>query len=150
MTPTIYFCGSIRGGRADAHIYGELIALLQARCGRVLTEHVGLESLAACGEATMSEQAIYDRGMCRPRPWQRRPPCSSLSPPPSSDMQWLLESQCVVAECTVPSLGVGYEVAMAITLGKPVLCLYRPAPGRCMYSSRYVRKVVGPNIHGHA
>jgi hypothetical protein len=49
-----------------------------------------------------------------------------------ADMQWLEASTAVVAECTVPSLGVGYEIAMAHTRGKPILCLYRPAPGRCM------------------
>jgi hypothetical protein len=64
MTHTIYFCGSIRGGRDDARFYEEVIALLQGRYGRVLTEHVGLESLAQCGEATMPERAIHDRGVC--------------------------------------------------------------------------------------
>ena len=32
-------------------------------------------------------------------------------------------SEVLIAEVTVPSTGVGYEVAHAISLGKPVLCL---------------------------
>ena len=30
----------------------------------------------------------------------------------------------MIAEVTVPSLGVGYEIATAIHLNKPILCLY--------------------------
>lgn len=36
----IYFCGSIRGGRDDVHIYKDIISQLGAY-GEVLTEHVG-------------------------------------------------------------------------------------------------------------
>ncbi len=42
------------------------------------------------------------------------------------DVEWLERSDFFVAEVTVPSLGVGYEVAKAQELGKPTLCLYRP------------------------
>lgn len=36
----IYFCGSIGGGRQDAHLYGRLIKKLE-KYGTVLTTHVG-------------------------------------------------------------------------------------------------------------
>jgi len=39
-------------------------------------------------------------------------------------MAWLEETDVVVAEVTGPSLGVGYEIGIAETLGKPILCLY--------------------------
>ena len=45
------------------------------------------------------------------------------------DMQWLSQAHIVVAEVTQPSLGVGFEIARAITLNKPVLCLFRPSSG---------------------
>ena len=45
------------------------------------------------------------------------------------DMQWLSQCHVVVAEVTQPSLGVGFEIARAITLNKPVLCLFRPSSG---------------------
>ena len=41
-----YFAGSIRGGRDDVELYRELIKYLQA-FGRVLTEHIGLDSLSS-------------------------------------------------------------------------------------------------------
>ena len=31
----------------------------------------------------------------------------------------------MIAEVSTPSLGVGYEYALAVQLGKPVLCVYR-------------------------
>ena len=34
-----------------------------------------------------------------------------------------------MAEVTVPSLGVGYEIGRAVAMGKNVLCLYRPHDG---------------------
>ncbi|WP_421017143.1 nucleoside 2-deoxyribosyltransferase [Furfurilactobacillus cerevisiae] len=40
------------------------------------------------------------------------------------DMKWLAESDAVVAETSNPSLGVGYELASAERLGKPVIILH--------------------------
>ena len=102
----IYFAGSIGAGRQDAPIYAQLIAYLK-RYGVVLTEHVGDISLTEAGEKRISDTEIHDR-----------------------DLEWLLESDAVVAEITVPSLGVGYELGRAVEWRKDILCLYRPAEGR--------------------
>jgi len=102
----IYFAGSIRGGRDEGPLYRRLIALL-AEYGEVLTEHVGDVELTSAGEDGLSDEAIYER-----------------------DMAWLAESDVVVAEVTVPSHGVGYEIGRAASLGKPVLCLHRRGAGR--------------------
>lgn len=45
-------------------------------------------------------------------------------------MKWLNDTNIVVAEVTNPSLGVGYELAMAENLNKKILCLYRPSQGK--------------------
>ena len=97
----VYFAGSIRGGRQDAALYREMIAFLEARGYPVLTEHVGLESLREAGEQTMTEEEIFER-----------------------DMAWLQACDLVVAECTTPSHGVGYELARARDMGKPVHIFY--------------------------
>jgi len=102
----IYFAGSIRGGRDDAVLYRQIIALLM-EYGDVLTEHVGDASLTSTGEDGPSDEVIYER-----------------------DMAWLTEADAVIAEVTTPSHGVGYEVARAEALGKPVLCLHRRTTGR--------------------
>ena len=107
MTRRIYFAGSIRGGRGDAALYREIVALLGAY-GEVLTEHVASPGLTPAGEEGLGDRAIHDR-----------------------DVAWLRASDCVVAETTTASLGVGYEIARAVEMGKPVLCLFRPsAEGR--------------------
>lgn len=94
----IYFAGSIRGGRADAELYHNIIRYIQQELGcKVLTEHVGDLSLSE----NNIDQAIY-----------------------LQDTGWLKESDIVIAECTTPSLGVGYELAFAEKLNKPVHIFY--------------------------
>jgi hypothetical protein len=102
----IYFAGSIRGGRSDVAVYETFISFLRV-FGEVLTGHVGNPDLTEKGDDGPNDRYIHDR-----------------------DMKWLSACDLVVAEVTVPSLGVGYELGSAIALGKPVLCLYRPMPGR--------------------
>jgi len=97
----IYFCGSIRGGRDLAADYEKMITLLGSY-GRVLTEHLGSDEVIESKDRILSDLEIHDR-----------------------DLQWIVESDVVVAEVTVPSLGVGYEIGRAIEMGKPVLCLFQ-------------------------
>lgn len=96
----IYFCASIRGGRQLAPDYELLIVMLQ-EYGQVLTEHLGSDQIIQSKDRILSNQEIHDR-----------------------DLQWVRESDVVVAEVTVPSLGVGYEIGRAIEMGKPVLCIF--------------------------
>jgi len=100
----IYFAGAIRAGRRDAELYRRLIDFLEG-FGEVLTGHVGRDDLLA-REGEMSEREIYER-----------------------DLTWMRRADLVVAEGTTPSLGVGYEIALAVTLGKKVFCLFRPEEG---------------------
>ena len=98
----VYFAGSIRGGRADAALYNKIIEYIKNKHD-VLTEHVGDLDLSAFE----SEDHSYDRQIYL------------------QDMKWMSECDFVVAECTVPSLGVGYELCYAEKLGKPVHIYYR-------------------------
>ena len=41
------------------------------------------------------------------------------------DTDWLREADVIVAEVTTTSLGVGYEIGLAESLEKRILCLYR-------------------------
>ncbi|WP_321329438.1 nucleoside 2-deoxyribosyltransferase [uncultured Ilyobacter sp.] len=103
----IYFAGSIRGGRENMEIYAELIEFL-SNYGTVLTEHVGYKDLEETFESEKSDFAIYDQ-----------------------DIAWLRECDLVVAEVSQPSIGVGYEIGIAESLGKKILCLYNEeAPKR--------------------
>ena len=92
----IYFAGSIRGGRVDAGLYHRMIVYLQ-KTDRVLTEHVGDMSL----QESTTDAEIY-----------------------AQDTAWLREAELLIAECTCPSLGVGYELACAEHLGIPCHIFY--------------------------
>lgn len=106
----IYFAGSITGGRDDSALYAEIIALL-SQYGKVLTEHVGHSHLSAMGETDVTPEYIYER-----------------------DAAWVREADVLVAEVTTPSLGVGYELGLAESLNKKILCLHRTSAGKKLSS----------------
>lgn len=97
----IYFCGSIAGGRQNAAVYGVIVDHLESLGHEVLTKHVARPDVLTWEQAK-TPQEVYAR-----------------------DMAWLRQCDAVVAEVTSPSLGVGYEIAEALHLRKPVLCVYR-------------------------
>lgn len=49
------------------------------------------------------------------------------------DTNWLRECDAVIAECTSPSLGVGYELAYAEKYDKPCFLFYRRS--KCQLSA---------------
>lgn len=100
MMKKVYFAGSIRGGRADAELYGRVIKHIQKE-HIVLTEHIGDLSLSKLEDVENSDAAIYEQ-----------------------DTAWLREADLVIAECTTPSLGVGYELAYAESHSIPVHIFY--------------------------
>ncbi|MBR2825572.1 MAG: nucleoside 2-deoxyribosyltransferase [Solobacterium sp.] len=102
MKQNIYFAGSIRGGRKDATLYHELIEEMK-KTDVVLTEHIGDLSRSVFEQSQDKDQEIYIQ-----------------------DVTWLKESDLVIAECTNPSLGVGYELAYAERYNIPTYIFYRP------------------------
>ena len=98
----IYFAGSIRGGREDAALYQRAISFIN-ETDTVLTEQVGDLSRSILEQGRDKDSLIYEQ-----------------------DTNWLRQCDMVIAECTHPSLGVGYELAYAEKLGKPVHIFYRP------------------------
>ncbi|KAM9075106.1 LOW QUALITY PROTEIN: 5-hydroxymethyl-dUMP N-hydrolase [Megaptera novaeangliae] len=106
--PSLYFGGSIPGGREDRELYGRIVSRLR-RFGAELTEHVATADQGARGEeAAGGDRLIHER-----------------------DLAWLQQAE-VVVEVAQPSLGVGYELRRAVARNKPVLCLFRPQSGRVL------------------
>ena len=108
MPTTIYFSGSISGGRHDVETYRTIVAALERAGHRVLAGMVTATHIGDDGEA-LPPREIFAR-----------------------DMGWLAEAAntngVLVAEVSRPSLGVGYEIAAArYEHAMPVFCLYRPA-----------------------
>ncbi len=102
----VYFAASIRGGRDDRKKYSEIIHMLSQKY-QVLTEHIGNDTLSQSGEADLSDYSIYER-----------------------DISYIKESDFVVAECSTPSLGVGYELSYSEQLKKPVFVLFCESYGK--------------------
>ena len=100
MNKKIYFAGSIRGGRVDADLYRRIIQFMQ-QTDTVLTEHVGSSNLILNEQGRERDARIYDQ-----------------------DTAWLRQSDLLIAECTCPSLGVGYELAYAEHRGIPCHIFY--------------------------
>ena len=96
----VYFAGSIRGGRVDAELYKRMIEYIKTRAD-VLTEHVGDLSLSLYEGENGRDRMIYEQ-----------------------DTAWIRECDLLIAECTCPSLGVGYELAYAEKLGKSCYVFY--------------------------
>jgi nucleoside 2-deoxyribosyltransferase len=96
----IYFACSISGGRQDEKIYQKIVQTLLSLDIEVPTAHIaetGIEKI----DAHENSQDIYQR-----------------------DVDWIRESDLLVAEVSTPSHGVGYEIGFALSLEKPVLCLH--------------------------
>ena len=100
MEKKVYFAGSIRGGREDAAVYKRIIDYINA-ADTVLTEHIGLGSLSVKARTKEDDVHIYER-----------------------DTEWLRSSDVLIAECTNPSHGVGYELAYAEARNIPVHIFY--------------------------
>ncbi len=82
-------------------IYQQIAAYLKSKGHQVLTEHVVQPDVLELEKNFTAEQ-IYSR-----------------------DIEWLRACDCVIAEVSNPSLGVGYEICYALRIDKPVLCLYQ-------------------------
>ena len=54
------------------------------------------------------------------------------------DLAWIRESDAMVAEISVPSLGVGFEIGESLRLGKPTLCLRDAALAQTLASAMIV------------
>lgn len=97
----VFFSGSIRGGRELLSVYQHLCSFIVSQGHEVLSEHVA-DLLVEKMESAMTEQEIFSR-----------------------DMALLERSSCLIAEVTIPSIGVGYEICSAVKRNIPILCLYR-------------------------
>ncbi len=111
----IYFACSITGGRDFEPAYQAIIAALLADGHNVPTAHLAGSEVKAL-EAIVSPSEVYER-----------------------DVAWIGDCKALVAEVSTPSHGVGYEVAYALSVGKPVLCLYQ--------EGRPISKMLSGNSH---
>jgi 2'-deoxynucleoside 5'-phosphate N-hydrolase len=97
----IYFACSITGGREFEPVYQAIVAALEAQGHVIPTSHLASSEVIGL-EKVVSPQDVYLR-----------------------DIRWIEQADMVIAEVSTPSHGVGYEIAYALSIGKPVLCCYQ-------------------------
>lgn len=110
----IYFACSITGGREFQPVYQALVDALLSAGHSVPTAHLAEPGVTS--EAILAPRTVYDR-----------------------DTAWIRDCDALVAEVSIPSHGVGYEIAFALEQGKPVLCLCR--------AGRPLSKMISGNPH---
>lgn len=111
----IYFACSITGGRAFESVYQEFTRVLLADKHEVPTAYLAESNVVAL-EKAVNPRDVYDR-----------------------DVTWIRACDALIAEVSIPSHGVGYEIGFALEQGKPVLCLAQ--------ANRTVSKMITGNPH---
>lgn len=95
----IYFAGSVRGGRAMQPWYAQIVHELE-KYGALISMHTAEEDLPRAGETDVRNTDIWAR-----------------------ERERVQMADVVVVDVTLASLGVGYLVAYASTLGKRIVVL---------------------------
>jgi len=109
----IYFACSITGGREYEKNYQAITRYLLEQGYEVPTAHLADSNILDLERAVVPGE-VYAR-----------------------DVDWIQASDILIAEISVPSHGVGYEIGYALNLGKPVLCLH--------HADRAVSKMITGN-----
>jgi len=97
----IYFACSITGGREFESMYQSLVHALTEAGHEVPTAHLAESGIPEM-EAVIDPFEVYAR-----------------------DVAWIRNCDVLIAEVSVPSHGVGYEIGFSLGLGKQVLALHR-------------------------
>jgi len=97
----LYFACSLTGGRQDEGAYGVIVSHLEGAGHEIPTAHLADPGVMELERVSAAEE-IFER-----------------------DTRWIRGCNALIAEVSTPSHGVGYEIAYALGLGKPVLCSYR-------------------------
>ena len=111
----IYFACTITGGREYEKNYQAITKFLLDGGHEVPTAHLAESNILDLEQVVIPSE-IYAR-----------------------DVDWIQTSDILLAEVSVPSHGVGYEIGFALNLGKPVLCIHE--------AERAVSKMITGNPH---
>ena len=111
----IYFSCSITGGRKDEHIYQRIVNYLIENGHDVPTARLASPDVMK-NESDLNAVDVYQR-----------------------DMEWVRNCDALIAEVSTPSHGVGYEIAVAIYLGKYVMC--------CYHEDKKISKIISGNTN---
>lgn len=118
----IYFSCSLTGGRDDEEIYSAIVNYLTKQGHEVPTAHLAHPGVMDL-ERVVVPSEVYQR-----------------------DTAWIRGCDALIAEVSTPSHGVGYEIAFALGLQKPVLCCHH----RDVQVSKMITGNDSPGLHVRA
>jgi hypothetical protein len=98
----IYFTASISGKKHYLSNYLKIIEILQKDRHKVTFEHIIEASENQIDMETHEERERFHKQL----------------------KKWIVGADCVVVETSFPSISVGFEISLALNLGKPVLLLH--------------------------
>jgi len=98
----IYFTASISGKKHYLSNYQKIIDVLQKYGHKVTSEHIIDASENQIDMESHEEREKFHKQL----------------------KKWIIKSDCVVVEVSFPSISIGFEISLALSLGKPVLILY--------------------------
>ena len=126
ISKKVFFSCSMRGGfgRVAQEELRKIPDIIEELGMVVISRHQTSERFLE-NESRLTDKAIHDR-----------------------DYGWLNDADMVIAEITNPSLGVGAEIADAVNLGIPVLCVYRTDFERQI--SAYIRGKTGVECRAYS
>lgn len=97
----VHFKGAITGNK---NRYKYIIDLIEQQGHTVLTHYFASRSLEQISHKTPAESETFKK----------------------KSIEWLREADVIIFETTIPSIGTGYEIALAAQFKKPVIILYEP------------------------
>jgi nucleoside 2-deoxyribosyltransferase len=118
----IYLSGSISGGREKLATYIQIKNILESLGHSLTSPQTADPKVTAAGEGdgeNLTARQIFER-----------------------DIRQILESDLMIADVTIPSLGVGYEIAYAIEKNLPILCLFDQD-----HNSKRLSAMIGGNTY---
>lgn len=98
----VYFTASIIGKKLYEKNYLRIIDILKKQNSEVIADHIIHETDKRILAESKEERLAFQDQM----------------------EKWIATSDCVIAESSYPSTSVGFEISLALHLGKPVLILY--------------------------
>jgi hypothetical protein len=97
-----YFTASIVGKRTNLHHYQEIVRRITEKGISITADHILKTDEQTIHLETKNERLDFHKKLER----------------------WITEADFMVVEATFPSISVGYEIALALRRGKPILVLY--------------------------
>ena len=97
----LYFTGSIAARDQYRENYNKIIQLIRESGHTIIADHILSVSEKEIGLKTREERLKFHTKI----------------------EEWIHSSDAVIAETSFPSISVGYEISLALRVGKPVLVL---------------------------